>query len=252
MESGAGIIAGNGWDIGWEILYRAVRRLFKTFAGRFFCVLVYFPLWRMPQDIKERVEIMYEIFEVMADGNGKPTCVGKTVTCVNLGTGFAEAGEKALLMEADAHGSLPVSLGIREPDRLGVTLVNILDKVSNDGEISVKIREFYGERTHLIPELKGCVDENRIPLAAGEKQSHPKKEEKIRVAEAMGCSGLSLSMGQSGQLRGLSGAGGLTADKVYGILVRKQIAERGSACTLLEKWKQDRESEGGADAADTV
>ena len=36
MESGAGIIAGNGWDIGWEILYRAVRRLFKTFAGRFF------------------------------------------------------------------------------------------------------------------------------------------------------------------------------------------------------------------------
>lgn len=61
--------------------------------------------------------------------------VGKTTTCVNLGIGLARAGEKVLLVEADAQGSLAVSLGIPEPDRLDVTLVNILEKVINDDEV---------------------------------------------------------------------------------------------------------------------
>ncbi len=60
--------------------------------------------------------------------------VGKTTTCVNLGIGLARAGEKVLLVEADAQGSLAVSLGISEPDKLDVTLVNILEKVINDEE----------------------------------------------------------------------------------------------------------------------
>ena len=54
--------------------------------------------------------------------------VGKTTTCVNLGIGLARAGERVLLVEADAQGSLAVSLGISEPDKLDVTLVNILEK----------------------------------------------------------------------------------------------------------------------------
>lgn len=58
----------------------------------------------------------------------------KTTTCVNLGIGLARAGEKVLLVEADAQGSLAVSLGISEPDKLDVTLVNILEKVINDEE----------------------------------------------------------------------------------------------------------------------
>ena len=53
--------------------------------------------------------------------------VGKTTTCVNLGIGLARAGEKVLLVEADAQGSLAVSLGISEPDKLDATLVNILE-----------------------------------------------------------------------------------------------------------------------------
>ena len=48
---------------------------------------------------------------------------------MNLGIGLVRAGEKLLLVEADAQGSLAVSLGIPEPDRLDVTLVNILEKV---------------------------------------------------------------------------------------------------------------------------
>ena len=47
--------------------------------------------------------------------------VGKTTTCVNLGIGLARAGKKVLLVEADAQGSMAVSLGIQEPDELDVT-----------------------------------------------------------------------------------------------------------------------------------
>ena len=61
--------------------------------------------------------------------------VGKTTTCVNLGIGLARAGKKVLLVEADAQGSMAVSLGIREPDELDVTLVTIMEKVINDEDV---------------------------------------------------------------------------------------------------------------------
>lgn len=61
--------------------------------------------------------------------------VGKTTTSVNLGIGLARAGKKVLLLEADAQGSMAVSLGIREPDELDATLVNIMEKVINDEDI---------------------------------------------------------------------------------------------------------------------
>ena len=61
--------------------------------------------------------------------------VGKTTTCVNLGIGLARKGKKVLLVEADAQGSMAVSLGIREPDELDVTLVNIMEKVINDEDL---------------------------------------------------------------------------------------------------------------------
>ena len=77
--------------------------------------------------------------------------VGKTTTCVNLGIGLARAGEKVLLVEADAQGSLAVSLGISEPDKLDVTLVNILEKVINDEEFSVhKLSSYLGKKGLLV------------------------------------------------------------------------------------------------------
>lgn len=60
--------------------------------------------------------------------------VGKTTTCVNLGIGLAREGKKVLLIEADAQGSMAVSLGIMEPDELDETLVNIMEKLINDKE----------------------------------------------------------------------------------------------------------------------
>lgn len=62
--------------------------------------------------------------------------VGKTTTAVNLGIGLANKGKKVLLMDADPKGSLTISLGYREPDKLSVTLANKLIAVINEEEFN--------------------------------------------------------------------------------------------------------------------
>ena len=52
--------------------------------------------------------------------------VGKTVSCVNLGIGLARSGKKVLLIDADPQGSLTISLGYDEPDKMENTLATIL------------------------------------------------------------------------------------------------------------------------------
>lgn len=61
--------------------------------------------------------------------------VGKTTTTSNLGIGLEKQGKKVLLIDADAQGSLTASLGIREPDRLEITLATIMASIINDEEI---------------------------------------------------------------------------------------------------------------------
>ena len=60
--------------------------------------------------------------------------VAKTTTAGNLGIGLANAGEKVLLIDADAQGSLTASLGYGEPDAIDYTLATALGKVINDEE----------------------------------------------------------------------------------------------------------------------
>ena len=62
--------------------------------------------------------------------------VGKTTTTSNLGIGLARQGKKVLLIDADTQGSLTASLGIREPDRLEITLATIMGNIINDEEVS--------------------------------------------------------------------------------------------------------------------
>lgn len=61
--------------------------------------------------------------------------VGKTTTAASLGTGLAARGKKVLLIDADAQGSLTISLGYDEPDELEETMANVFMKVINDEDI---------------------------------------------------------------------------------------------------------------------
>lgn len=58
--------------------------------------------------------------------------VGKTTTTGNLGIGLAKRGKKVLLIDADAQGSLTVSLGFTEPGELEVTLATIMERIVNE------------------------------------------------------------------------------------------------------------------------
>ena len=58
--------------------------------------------------------------------------VGKTTTCANLGIGLAQQGKKVLLIDSDPQGSLTISLGFDEPDRLPITLSDIMDRVMDE------------------------------------------------------------------------------------------------------------------------
>lgn len=64
--------------------------------------------------------------------------VGKTTTTGNLGIGLAKAGEKVLLIDADAQGSLTASLGYENPDAMEYTLATALGKIINEEDIDPK------------------------------------------------------------------------------------------------------------------
>ena len=131
----------------------------------------------------------------------------------------------------------------------------------------------YIRLSELAEELMDYVDENKIPMVAGEKLSYLKAEEQAWVVDAIGNSGIFPSKVQAELLKAGSEAGELTEGKVYAVLVRKEEENVNVTIsakkirnyfpveyskeqiedviyTLLEEWKQ---KEGGTtDAGVTV
>ena len=69
--------------------------------------------------------------------------VGKTTTTANLSIGLAQQNKRVLLIDADAQGSLPLSLGYPKPDELPVTLADIMRKVIDVRALLSDILAYY-------------------------------------------------------------------------------------------------------------
>lgn len=54
---------------------------------------------------------------------------GKSTTALNLGVGLHNSGKKVLLIDADPQGSLSISLGIKRPDELDISLATVMGNV---------------------------------------------------------------------------------------------------------------------------
>lgn len=85
--------------------------------------------------------------------------VGKTTTTANLGIGLAQQNKRVLLIDADAQGSLTLSLGYPKPDELPITLADIMQNVIDDTPIPDGCGILHhGEGVDLLPaniELSG-------------------------------------------------------------------------------------------------
>lgn len=85
--------------------------------------------------------------------------VGKTTTTVNLGVGLACNRKKVLLIDADPQGSLTISLGIKNPDALDVSLATVMDAAIEDRPMDESTGILHhGEGVDILPsniELSG-------------------------------------------------------------------------------------------------
>ena len=78
--------------------------------------------------------------------------VGKTTTAVNLGIGLASAGNRVLLIDADAQASLTISLGYQPPDELSYTLTDVMQEIimNDTPEVSTGILH-HSEGVDFLP-----------------------------------------------------------------------------------------------------
>jgi chromosome partitioning protein len=64
--------------------------------------------------------------------------VGKTMTAASLGVGLAREGKKTLVIDADSQHALTVRFGVKEPDKLPVTLATVMHHIINETDFDPK------------------------------------------------------------------------------------------------------------------
>ena len=83
--------------------------------------------------------------------------VGKITTCANLGIGLAQAGKKVLLIDGDPQGSLTISLGNPQPDKLPFTLSDAMGRILTDQPVRPgEGIQRHPEGVDLMPVIFSC------------------------------------------------------------------------------------------------
>ncbi|MBE5827008.1 ParA family protein [Butyrivibrio sp. VCB2001] len=78
--------------------------------------------------------------------------VAKTTTAMNLGIGLANKGHKVLLIDNDPQGSLSICMGYKDPDSLELTIVDVIEKIVNEEDISEGFAIMHhSENVDLLP-----------------------------------------------------------------------------------------------------
>ena len=97
--------------------------------------------------------------------------VAKSTSVVNIGIGLARAGKKVMVIDNDPQGSLTEALGIPEPDKLEITIANVMDWVLNEDDFDLNAGIIHHEEgIDLLPaniELSG-VETSLVGIMSSE------------------------------------------------------------------------------------